>query len=193
MCMTIKNKDGSTYNFSKPNPSLEEQKFWSTDKIVMHNKFGDRFTIENMTPLEPSPIQKEVKVVNFKEVEKQKEDAIKIVQAIEESKPKKLSEETFEIWCLPCLEIIENTDPLYNETTSRIKYGDKFVFRARILELEDLHIKFLTNLGDKIPAESVIFPKMRNRRWWRVQESQEVKGFNLCIGIISDYQPSFVD
>jgi hypothetical protein len=141
---------------------------------------------------EPAPVR-EVKIVDFKEVTKQHEDEIKIVKAIEESKPKPISEDIVTAWCLPCLEYTENVDPLYNESYSKINYGDKFTFQTRLLELEDLHIKFVTEGHVKLPVESVIYPQMKNRRWWRIRGVKEVKGFNVYIGIISDYQPTFKD
>lgn len=192
--MAIKNKDGSNYGFSKPVPEMEQQTFWDNkEKVVMHNKFGEKTLRENFEVQGPPIIQKEIKIPDFTKIEKEETPEIKIVQAIEESKPKPLSSEVFEVWCLPCLNYTEEDDPLYGEKTARVNYGNKFVFRARILELEDLHIKFVTNPEDKIPVESVIYPKMRNRRWWRVKAEREIKGFNVYLGQISDYHPSFAD
>lgn len=192
--MAIKNKDGSTYSFSKPAPQMEQQTFWDkAEKIVFHNKFGEKFHKEDIKPKEPEPVHKEIKIVDFKEVAKQHDDEIKIVQAIEESKPKPISEDIVDVWCLPCLEYTESVDPLYNESYSKINYGDKFTFQARLLELEDLHVKFVTEGHVKLPGESVIYPKMKNRRWWRIRGVKEIKGYNVYLGIISDYQPSFVD
>lgn len=192
--MAIKNKDGSTYSFSKPAPQMEQQTFWDKkEKITFHNKFGEKHHQEDIKIKEPELIHREIKVVDFKEVTKQHEDEIKIVKAIEESKPKPISEDILDVWCLPCLEYTENVDPLYNESYSNIKYGEKFTFQARLLELEDLYVKFITEIHVKLPEESVIYPKMKNRRWWRIRGVKEVKGYNIYLGMISDYQPAFVD
>lgn len=192
--MAIKNKDGSTYGFTKSVPQMEQQSFWDkTEKITFHNKFGEKYHGEDTEVQEPEPVSvREVKIVDFKEVTKQHEDEIKIVKAIEESKPKSISEDIINAWCLPCLEYTENVDPLYNESYSNIKYGEQFTFQTKLLELEDLHIKFVTEGHVKLPTESVIYPQMKNRRWWRVRGVKEVKGLNVYLGIISDHQPAFV-
>lgn len=193
--MALKNSDGSKFvMFSEPAPQMEQQTFWDkTEKIIFHNKFGEKYHREDLKVKEPEPAPpREIKIVDFKEVAKQYDDEIKIVQAIEESKPKPISEDIVEVWCLPCLEYTENTDPLYNESYANIKYGDKFTFQARLLELEDLHVKFVTEIHVKLPEESVIYPKMKNRRWWRIRGVKEVKGYNIYLGMISDYQPAFV-
>lgn len=192
--MAIKNKDGSTYSFSKPPQVMEQQTFWDkTEKIIFHNKFGEKVYREDLqVPILPEPPAREVKVVDFKEVAKQVEDEIKIVQAIEESKHKPVHEDIVEVWCLPCLDYKENVDPLYGESYANAKYGEKFTFRARMLEIEDLHVQFVTEIGVKLQLESVIYPKMKNRRWWRIKGVKEVKGYNIYLGMISDYQPAFV-
>lgn len=191
--MAIKNKDGSTYSFSKTPQVMEQQTFWDkTEKIVFHNKFGEKFHREDIQPIVPVPPVREVKVVDFKEVAKQVEDEIKIVQAIEESKHKPIHEDIVEVWCLPCLDYKENVDPLYGESYANAKYGEKFTFRARMLEIEDLHVQFVTEISVKLQLESVIYPKMKNRRWWRIKGVKEVKGYNIYLGMISDYQPAFV-
>jgi hypothetical protein len=192
--MAIKNKDGSTYSLSKPAPVMEQQSFWDkTEKIIFHNKFGEKFFRANMKVPEPTPISpKEIKIIDFKDIAKQHNDEVKIVQAIEESKkPKPISEDIVEVWCLPCLEYTENIDPLYDESYANVKYGEKFTFRAKLLELEDLHIEFVTEVDVKLQPESVIFPKMKNRRWWKIKDSKEVQGYNVYLAMISDYQPNF--
>ncbi|NIQ14598.1 MAG: hypothetical protein GTO02_09410, partial [Candidatus Dadabacteria bacterium] len=137
--------------------------------------------------------QKEVQVPEFEEakVEETQQEEIQIVKAIEESKPKHVSEDIVEVWCLPCLEYTENTDPLYDESYAKIKYGETFKFRSRIRLIEDLYIQFITETNVELPAESVIYPIMKNRRWWRVKGVKEVKGFYIYMAIISDYQPTF--
>lgn len=39
--MAIKNRDGTTYFFSKPNPLMNEQNLWN-EKIILNNKFGKK-------------------------------------------------------------------------------------------------------------------------------------------------------
>lgn len=192
--MAIKNKDGSTYGFSKPSPQMEQQTFWDEkERIVMHNKFGKRYFREEIKIEEVKHIEHVVKLPDFKEIEKQKEDRFKIVQAIEESKSKHISEDVVDIWCLPCLDYSENVDPLYDESYAKAKYGETFIFKAKIAFLEDLYIQFVTELDVVILNHSVVYPKIKSKRWWRIKGRKEAKGFNVYLGEISDYQPSFGD
>ncbi len=194
--MAIKNADGSTYSFSQPPTTMEEQSFWDKkERVVLHNKFGEKHFREELEEVEQQqPVVREVKVANLAEVQKQKEDQIKIVQALEDSKPARpISADIVDVWCLPCLNYSENVDPLYDESYARITYGDKFVFQSKLLVLEDLYLQFATTLSTKIPAESVIFPQTKSRRWWRVKGMEEVKGFNVYVAVVSDYQPKFVE
>jgi hypothetical protein len=190
--MAIKNRDGSIYGFSKPAPEMEQQSFWDgTEKIVFHNKFGQKHFRQELKLPEPESPKREIKPVDFAKAEKQRENEIEIVKAIEESKFKPIYEDIVEVWCLPCLEYSENTDPLYDESYSKIKYGDKFKFKAKLIELEDLYIQFVVEKTVELQAESVVYPIMKNRRWWKIKNVKEVKGFYVYLGMISDYQPSF--
>jgi hypothetical protein len=191
--MAIKNKDGSIYTFTKPAPEMEQQSFWGkAEKIIFHNKFGEKHFREELRLPEPPPMQREVKAIDFEKVEKQREDQIQIVKAIEESRHKPVHEDIVNVWCLPCLDYNENIDPLYDQSYAKIKYGEKFQFQARILDIQDLSIQFVTVKDVKLPNESVVYPVMKNRRWWRIKDSKEVKEFRVYLGMISDYQPAFV-
>jgi len=186
--MAIKNKDGSVYRFSGPVPEMAEQSFWDKkDKTIVHNKFGQRYVRERKGD-EDMDLSKIKRELSRAKVEK---DEIKIVQVIEQPKSKPIAEEVVEIWCLPCVDFIENVDPLYNESYNKINYGQPFIFRARLLSLEDLSIQFITEESVKLPNESVVYPKTASRRWWRVKSVKEVKDFRVYLGGISDYQPSF--
>ena len=183
--MPIKNKDGSIFSFNKPNPVMLQQDFWSkTESVIIHNKFGQRHIVESNEKFREVKLNEKAKV---REIEKQ--DDIKIIQSFVEEKPKHISESVIEVWCLPCLGYNENEDELYGESYSTLKYGDKFIFRARLLEVEDLHIQLVTD--QKINEYSVVYPKTNGKRWWKVQETKESKGFYFMNCIISDYQPSF--
>jgi hypothetical protein len=184
--MAIKNKDGSPYRFTKPVPEMAQQSFWNKkESITVHNKYGERYLRErnDADEIDLSKIKREVELPEVEE--------IKIVQAIEEPKPKQLSEEIVEIWCLPCVGHIENVDPLYDESYDKINYGGTFIFKSRLLSLEDLSIQFITEMNVNLPNESVVYPKTASRRWWRIKGMKEVEGFKIYVGVISDYQPSF--
>lgn len=184
--MAIKNKDGSTYGFTKPPPQMAEQVFWDKEKIVMHNKFGMRYLRERKEEdeIDLSRLRKEIKIPEMK-------SGIKIVEKIQEYKPKQLAEDVIEAWCLPCAKIIENHDPLYDERYDKIEYGETFIFKTRLLALEDLSIKFITDIKIDIPDESVVYPITASRRWWRIKGHKDVEDTRIYLGTISDYQPNF--
>lgn len=180
--MAIKNKDGSTYNFIKPAPQMMEQVFWNKkEHVTLHNKFGQRFVKEDKEPI------LDIKVPEITAVEEE----IKIIKHIDAPEDKPLTADIVDVWCLPCLERIENVDPLYGESYEKIKYGETFIFKARLISLEDLQIEFLTDGSVILPYESVIYPKTANRRWWQIKGYKEMEEFRMYLGIISDYQPSF--
>lgn len=188
--MAIKNKDGSTYRFTKPAPQMVEQVFWNKkEHVALHNKFGQRYFRENVN--EPEPMNAEIP--DYEDMSPADTEEIKIIKHIDDpnERPKTLSEEIVEVWCLPCLERTESVDPLYGESYEKVNYGDKFIFRARLLSLEDLQIQFITEMSVTLPYESVIYPKVASRRWWQIKGYKEVEGYRVYLGVISDYQPTF--
>jgi len=177
--MAIKNRDGSIYCFSKPNPLMNSQSIWpKNENVILHNKIGQRFYGQG----------KEINVVEEKKVEKMKEVVI-VTKA--ETSEKHVERDVIDVWCLPA-EIITKIDPLYGSNYNRIKYGEKFSFEAKIYETEDLYLQLITK--QKLPENSVIFPRNKDRRWWRVSGTEKYEGdFWIVTSQISDYQPNFVD
>ena len=177
--MAIKNKDGSVYCFSKPNPLMNSQALWPKDeKVIFHNKFGQRYYGNKL----------EVQIEE--EVEREVEEEVKIVEkVIEKGHSTDRDEYVFDVWCLPA-KVVTKVDPLYGSNYSRIKYSEKYKLEAKLFESNDLHLQLITK--QEIPVNSVIFPLNKDRRWWRVTNNQNYeKGFWLVTGQISDYQPSF--
>lgn len=166
--MPIKNKDGSTYIYSKPNPIMQEQNIWDDkDVAILHNKFGQRYVSQQKTEYIPTMKPE------------QEENEIEIVESIDVPPPKYVNEDIIEVWCLPCL----------NSQGSTVTYGDTFKFKAKLLKLEDLYVQFIAQ--EKISDGSIVYPKTNSKRWWKVRNSSEVQGFHVMVGVISDYQPSF--
>jgi hypothetical protein len=178
--MAIKNKDGSIYCYSKPNPLMNSQALWPKDeKVIFHNKFGQRYC-DNKLEVE-------------EEVEEEKEEVVEQVEIVEKIIEKGHTagrdEYVFDVWCLPA-KIITKIDPLYGSNYNRVKYGEKYKFEAKLYESNDLHLQLITK--QETPVNSVIFPLNKDRRWWRVTNNQNYeKGFWLVTGQISDYQPNF--
>lgn len=160
--MAIKNKDGTVYKLTCPNPLMQEQDIWSAD-VIFHNHFGIKVCI-------PDPARKPII----------KEEVVKEL-------PQVVVEPSFmaDIWCLPAI-YEEVVDPLYGEKHKRINYGNKFVFKAKLMEMSDLFIILWTE-NQEVTEGSIIFPQVKDKRWWRVAEIKD----NLLRCVITDYQPNF--
>ena len=164
--MTIRNCDGTIFSLSKPNPIMISQSLWSKDEIViLHNKFGKKILIGSEVT-EPDI--------------KKKETPAQIPQLVADE---------VDIWCLPAYYETKE-DPLYGESHGILKYGSKFIFKGTIVESEDLYNTIACT--DNITEGSVIFPKNKDKRWWRVNRKVRLPdGSYLINNLISDYQPSF--
>jgi hypothetical protein len=176
--MAIKNKDGSIYCYSKPNPVMNSQLLWPKDEeIIIHNKFGKRYTDQK---IEEEVIEKKEEVV----------EEVKIVETIVQEGHTRRDADVFDVWCLPAT-IITKIDPLYGSSYNRIKYDEKYLFEAKLYESNDLYFQLITK--QKISENSVIFPLNKDRRWWRVVNNEQYKDtdFWIITSQISDYQPNF--
>jgi hypothetical protein len=205
--MALKNKDGTTYKISCPNPLMMEQDFW--DKFTKHNF---EWTTEKTDLEEIEVIKKEVKLkeVKLKEVKVDlpKKDAkldespkdtpvekpdtsAKESFVVKEPVLKKVSEyKTIQSYCLPAF-IEEKIDDLYGEKYNKVKYLQPFTFDNIIIEKEDLYIRFWTNIDYEITKNSIIYPKNKEKRWWKVSEKEDAPQGKIYTAYISDYTPSF--
>ena len=95
------------------------------------------------------------------------------------------------IHCLPAV-IKEKKDSLYGESYKTIKYSEPISFEGVILNQEDLFIQIWTDT-DLVGVRSILYPRTNSKNWWRVQEKEEKKNGWLLTGILSDYQPSFIN
>ena len=95
------------------------------------------------------------------------------------------------VYCLPAT-LTEKVDELYGDKYTTIKYQRPFSFEAVIVNNSDLMFKMWTTVN-KITRGSVLFPKLEEKRWWRVEEIEEKSGGYLVYGVPSDFQPSFTD
>jgi len=178
--MAIRNKDGSEYNYSYPNPVRAEQNIWNSgEKCLMHNKFGNLTIQEMENKPRPEPII----------VERSVGPQIVHTDANEEVEMFEAPTNKIEAWCLPAYSQ-EYVDSLYGEKYNRIKYGNKFKFEMLIENQSDFGISFWTNTKT-VTEGSVVFPKNKDKRWWRVTRTQQEDDLYLLTGVIADYHPSF--
>jgi hypothetical protein len=93
------------------------------------------------------------------------------------------------VYCLPAT-MTQKVDELYGDKFTTIKYQRAFSFEAVIVKNSDLVFQLWTTV-DKISRGSVLFPKLGEKRWWRVEEIVPKSGGFLVTGVPSDHQPSF--
>jgi hypothetical protein len=188
--MAIKNKDGTVFKISGPNPLMEEQTLWKgftkhnfewTEEIDKQNKsksFEIKQNKEDVVFEEKKIVIEEPKII---EKEEEEEEEVKQQKKISDHK-------TIQCFCLPA-KIIEKKDSLYGEAYQRTEYLDKFIFETVVIEKEDIYIKFWTM--EKITKNSIVYPKNKDKRWWKVSEHTEAPMGFIYTALISDYTPSF--
>lgn len=186
--MAIKNKDGTPYTLTSPNPLMAEQEMWRKSvKFTLHNKLGTTVTLPDTGAAKVVPRQ----VVETPPLPDQKFDP-QIVDSVVEPDPVGFApEEVMQVWCLPGT-YKEYQDPLYNESYRKITYGKKFLFEAVLADQNDLQIILWTNTK-AVSNGSILFPRNYDKRWWRVEAIKQEDDGYLIYGTISDYQPEFSD
>ena len=94
--------------------------------------------------------------------------------------------------CLPAI-IRRHRDALYGETYATVKYDSPFTFEAYVVDQTDFNLLFWTSgpAAEKISEGSVVYPKLMEKRWWKVVSREEKSGGWLYRSIPSDYQPKF--
>jgi hypothetical protein len=189
--MVIKNKDGSEYKLSKPNPHMKNQLLW--DSFELHN-----MNFENIKGL----IKKnkvEIKEIVVEEVEEEEEVEEVKIKAIEEEVKEEVKEEIKEeisvkktlIYCLPA-RIKIHEDILYGEVKKIITYDKKFKFEAVILNITDIGMDIWTN-AVVIEKESILYPQNFDKRWWKVNNISSKFDGKILSCVLSSITPSFED
>ncbi len=199
-CMSLKNKDGSDYRaYTIPNPLMSSQNLWGeSNKYTLHNckwepeiVMADGRVIKKAKYGEPNPLpikdEEPPKVEPKAENKGRPADLDAVTEELEQSVID--PESIVQIWCLPA-SITETVDPLYDEKYQRIKYGNKFLFEAVVLEQDDLYMVIWTNTK-AVTLGSVIYPRTKDKRWWRVQSRADDNGGYVLSVTMSDFQPDF--
>lgn len=193
--MVIKNKDGTIYKISEPNPLMNQQDFWGDYKkhnfdwlpdIVKDGSFKI-FQDDNSKEIKIE-IKKEQEQIPKKPEEFQKEtDNVKIIEKkvnISNNKNIKMTA----CYCLPAKDT-QRKDSLYDEIYYKTEYLDKTMIEIVILEKDDLFIKIWCN--EKLTEKSILYPRNKDKRWWKISESSNAPiGYYYMAGV-SDYTPSF--
>ena len=195
--MALKNSDGTVYKLRGPNPILKDQKLWESFQTHNMHWQGDTlpdsselqaiktdFQVRNnfLDDLDQAAAEQEAQVTEIKVVEtlqksesKVTENRIVEVPASENIVAKAIDVSKIFIHCLPAV-IKDKKD------------------EGVLLDQSDLTFKFWTqsdSFTNQIQQGSIIFPKVNQRRWWRVQTKVEKTGGWIIICHPSDYQPHF--
>ena len=198
----LKNKDGTPYKLSGPNPMMKNQEVWGN--FIVHNMEWEEEKSEDNQKLVPvetdfniresfiSSLDEAKEELKSKEelspVEKKEPPERKKVVILEPKEDDVDIEKVF-IHCLPAF-TRKKKDELYGDETNMIRYGDPVSFEGVMLQQEDFFIKVWTDV-ENINIGSILYPKTNFKRWWRVQE-KAIKGTGwILIAMPSDYQPSF--
>jgi hypothetical protein len=183
----IKNKNGKEFKISKPNPIMKFQELW--EKYTIHNFFWEEFKETNLFKK-----SKNIKDIKEKIKEKEEEEEIKeqIEEQIEEQEKEKVYEKISK-FKNQCYYIEAQTtikkDNLYDDAKIKIKYKEKITIMVEIKQHNDLYLQFLST--KKLNKNSIIFPKNKDKRWWKIIEEKEEEDIYAYSCIPSDFAPSF--
>lgn len=186
--MVIKNKDGSVYKISGPNPLMDRQDFWND--FITHNldwlsEVAKDDTARIFKEYKEEKIQEQLNIPTIKEenvkIEKKPEQTEKTEKNIKKYNP-------ILCFCLPAKNI-EKKDDLYDESYERTEYLDKFITEIVLLEKEDINIKIWCE--KLLTKKTIIYPKNKDKRWWKISDIQNAPVGYYYIADISDYTPSF--
>lgn len=195
--MVIKNSDGSVFKLNGPNPVMKNQKTWNG--FILHNMDWNPYVYgeEKIQQSEKSSVD-EYKDSFLDELEKNppvkpKEPENKVVPpVVRETNPKpKIKIPTILCSCLPAKEE-KKTDFLYDEIYKSVSYDEPFVLEIVITEETDVSFECWTTV-DRVDVGSILYPKNKMKRWWKVTGKEFKTGGYLLKCTISQYQPSFED
>jgi hypothetical protein len=195
--MVIKNKDGSVFQVSKPNPLMDLQEW---NNLILYNCQWKGHIVQDVKPKKPLPkiVEKpiEIPLVDTLTTEEPTYDDHVETKSKLENVSESLIPKIVRIHCLPA-NIITEKDNLYDEVRHRVEYGQKFAFEALVVEKEDLNIAFWTN--QSLSKASIVYPSVYRKgnikygdyRWWKIESIEEKSGGYLVKAVASEIQPDF--
>src|SRR5574343_933393 len=203
--MAIKDKNGKVYRLRGTNPLMKEQLTWDTSKINLINfKWKSEVIVDNNNPIKQleetivdlsEEINKVIKPKDFIEeiqhIEEKKEEVKPIILNVEPRTAKILKERGVEYHCAPAIGEIIHKDDLYDSSYKTIKFGEKFIFDAVILDQSDLQLQFWC--VKPITTNSIVYRKHPEggERWWAIQQVEPKSDGYIALATISDLNPDF--
>lgn len=97
-------------------------------------------------------------------------------------------ERGMEFHCAPVYQV-SMRDDLYGTEYKMNRYGDKFIFDGVVVEENDLELIYWC--VKEMTKGSVVMPKSRESRWWRIEQIEPKTGGFLVKALPSDVNPDF--
>lgn len=207
--MALKNKDGTPYRLAGPNPVMKTQSFWGDFQLHNMKWSGEKYLDTLSRNIEKSPksfveeleetkgdIQIVVPGVKSMEAPAEQPEEAEIVErrpevrrdaSRDEARDQSSVDKVF-IHCLPAI-VRMKRDELYGDVYKKVTYGDPFSFEGVVISEDDMSLQFWTTVDVK--DESIVYPKINSKRWWRVLSSEKKAAGVLYLTVPSDKQPSF--
>lgn len=188
--MAIRDKEGNIYVLQGPNPIMDKQSPWDKSKIILINmKCDSCVTFEDVNSMRRLVREK---VFNIGDLLPETHpisatefvDEIKATPIVVPEPPKK---KIVKFYCAPAK--MEKRSLPNGKTTSRIVYEDKFIFEGVIMTLEDLVMRFWTNID--LQENTIVYPQIMDKRWWKVKGREKMEDGHLYATIPSDMTPDF--
>jgi len=213
--MPIIDKNGNVYKLRGPNPLMNDQNTnWDKSKLVLHNFSWSSECIKD--PVSPeAKFKKENPKIDIAEelnlqtnsewippfefinelkdskpevvLEKEKEEVPKEIN-VSSQVARIFHERGMEFHCAPVYQVAMKDD-LYGTEYMMNRYGDKFIFDGVIVEENDLELIYWC--VKDMTVGSIIMPKARESRWWRIEQTEEKTGGFLVKALPSDVNPDF--
>jgi len=200
--MVIKNKDGSEYKLSKPNPHMKNQLVWDSFELHNMNFENIKGLIEKnkvkIKEIEIEQAETEEEVIQEEVIQEEviQEEVIQefkkeVKELVKEEIKEEISVKKTLIYCLPA-RIKVHEDILYGEIKKTITYDKKFKFEAVILNITDVGMDIWTN-AVVIEKESILYPQNFDKRWWKVNRISNKFDGKILSCVLSSITPSFED
>lgn len=212
--MPIRNKDGSSFRLTSPNPLGRSQEVIDLSRAIFHNfkwqevKSDTEIIIPEPTPvveIKPEPeIIKDIQ--QFFTIEPEPVVEPTVVEVKAEAPPPRFKRQVL-FHCLPA-NFVSYQDDLYGDRYRKIEYSKKFVFPGIVIDSSDFMLHFwTTDPNRQITENSIIYPfayeiqdngrshrvPYDEYRWWKVSGSEERDGGFLFEATPSPVQPDFSD
>lgn len=198
--MPIRKKDGSLYTLKGPNPLMQNQIKWKNFKLHNMRSQNSAKLIEKNEPVfsdisfgPPSEEQDEIELVmdtpdlSMPETETLNEFEEEMPQKEKSKIPN--NAEKIRAHVLPAKRNVFEDD-FFDESYTRITYDQPKVFEAIVVQSSDILFFFWTH-EKFFEEESIIYPKTKDKRWWKVQSIEEISDGYVYKCIPSDQCPSF--